>query len=224
MPVNAAWAMHMDDLFERDRQAREWIADPHRFFKAFSRTARRFQHQHPSARLRTMTLVGTPDEFLARRPLQFHAWEETVRVKSWEQVLSTVVAAVAMRQPRLLLDLDRAGLVPWMAKQDPGQDLIQALQASRVTLKLDSLAEAFRMTQWLLLMAGVKLNEAVVQVDPFSDEEWAVREAQLQEKRAEEKRVLREIDLARKQWADAHPEATPGCEDGANWTPESFTF
>ena len=214
----------MDDLIELDRQARTWIAAPHSYFKAFSRTARRFQHQHPSARLRTMTLVGAPEEFLSRRPLQFHVWENTTRVRSWEEVLSTVVAAVARTKPRLLLDLDARGLVPWMVRTDPALDLLEALRRGQVTLKLDSLPEAFRTTQWLLLMAGVKLNEAVVQVDPYTDEEWQVREAQLQEKRADEKRVLREIDLARKQWADAHPEATPGCEDGANWTPESFTF
>ena len=214
----------MDDLIELDRQAREWIAAPHSFFKAFSRTARRFQHQHPSQRLRTMTFVGTPEEFLSRRPLQFHVWDKTTRVASWEQVLSTVVAAVALAQPRLLQDLDRAGLLPWMAKTDPSLDMLDALRQAQVTLRLDSLAEAFRKTQWLLLMAGVKLNEAVVQVDPFTDAEWKVREAQLQEKRAEENRVLREIDLARKQWAEAHPEETPGCEDGAKWSPESFTF
>ena len=214
----------MDDLIELDRQAREWIAAPHSFFKAFSRTARRFQFQNPSPRFRTMTFVGTPEEFLSRRPLQFHVWEKTSRVASWEQVLSTVVAAVALAKPRLLQDLDRAGLLPWMAKADPATDVLDALRQARVTLRLDSLAEAFRKTQWLLLMAGVKLNEAVVQVDPFTDEAWAVREAQIQEKRAEEKRVLREIDLARKQWAETHPEETPGCEDGAKWTPDSFTF
>ena len=53
---------------------------------------------------------------------------------------------------------------------------------------------------------------------------WKVREAQIEARRAEQKRVLREIDLARKQWADAHPEEQPGCGDGAKWTPEPFTF
>lgn len=214
----------MEDLIELDRQAREWIAAPHAFFKAFSRTARRFQHQHPSARLRTMTFVGAPEEFLSSRPLQFHVWENTTRVRSWEEVLSTVVAAVARAKPQLLLDLDRAGLLPWVVRADPSLDLLEALRQAQVTLRLDSLAEAFRKTQWLLLMAGVKLNEAVVQVDPFTDEQWKVREAQIEARRAEQKRVLREIDLARKQWADAHPEEQPGCGDGAKWTPEPFTF
>lgn len=214
----------MDDLRELDRQARAWVAEPHRFFKAFSRTARRFQHQHPSERLRTMTFVGGPDEFLSRRPLRLHLWENTTRVTSWESVLSTVVGAVAMAKPQLLADLDRAGLLAWMAKADPSLDVLESLRRGQVTLRLDSLAEAFRATQWLLLMAGVKLNEAVVQVDPFTDEEWKVRETQLHEKRAEQKRVLREIDLARKQWADAHPEEAADRGEGDGRPPESFTF
>ena len=62
--------MDARELAEKDRTAREWCADPHRYFKAFSRTARRFQQSHPSPRYRVMTLVGGAQDFLPRRPLQ----------------------------------------------------------------------------------------------------------------------------------------------------------
>lgn len=195
---------------ERDRQVREWISDPHRYFKAFSRTARRFQHMHPSARLRVMTFVGKPEEFLARRPIRVSLLERTVPVDSWEGVLSAVVAAVVTTKPALVVELSQAGLVPWMVNKSPSLDLLESFRQGQVTLSLGSLEEAFRSAQWLMLMADVKLNEAVVQVDSYTDAEWKTREAELQAKRAEEKRVLREIDLARKQWAEAHPEEDSG--------------
>ena len=80
---------------------------------------------------------------------------------------------------------------------------MSAFSAGSVTLKLDSLEEAFAAMQWIALMAGVKLNEVVVQVDPFTDAAWRVRAAELQAKRDEQSRVLREIDLARRQYAEA---------------------
>jgi len=189
---------------ERDRQVRDWMADPHRYFKAFSRTARRFQHSHPSARLRVMTFVGRPEEFLSRRPLRVHLLGKTTSVRSWAEVLSAVVATVVTAQPAYVLALAREGLIPWMVNGSDGLDLLEAFRRGQVTLSLDTLSDAFASAQWLMLMAGVKLNDAVVQVDSFTDEEWKAREAELQAKRADEKRILQEIDLARKQYAEAH--------------------
>lgn len=214
--IAAGRTSHSTDLVALDGQVREWIADPHRYFKAFSRTARRFQHTHPSARLRVMTFVGCPEEFLSRRPLRVHLLEKTTPVHSWEEVLSAVVATVVMARPALVLELSRAGLVPWMVNLEPEVDLLEAFRRGKVNLSLNSLADAFRSAQWLMLMADVKLNEAVVQVDSYTDEEWKVREAELQGKRAEEKRILQEIDLARKQYAEAHPEAQRGDASGAS--------
>ena len=72
----------------RDRQAREWCANPHAFFKAFSRTARRFQHMNQSPRYRVMTLVGEAGDFLPLRPLRLQVLGRAMRVSSWEQVFS----------------------------------------------------------------------------------------------------------------------------------------
>lgn len=199
------------DIVELDKLAREWCADPHRFFKAFSRTAREFQRSHPSPRLRTMTLVGKPEEFLEKRPLQFHLWGETTRVGSWAQLLSVVTRQVAMSRPRVVEQLDQAGLAPWMVRKNPEDGLLDAFRKGEVTLKLATVAEAFARAQWLLLMAGVNLNEAVVQVDPFTDEQWKARNREIIAKREAENRVLREIDQAREKWAAEHPD---GVADG----------
>lgn len=197
------------DLQERDRLARTWIDDPHRFFKAFSRTARRFQHAHRSARLSVRTLVGKPDEFLKFKPRLVHLLGRTVPVHSWEEVLSAVVMIVVAERPACVRELGQAGLVPWMAPADPSAELLESFGRGEVTLRLTSREEAFRSAQWLVLMAGVRLNEALVQVDAFTNESWKAREAQLQAKHAEEKRILQEIDQAREQYAADHPDELP---------------
>lgn len=197
------------DWVARDREARTWMADPHAYFKAFSGTARRFQQAHPSARLRVMTFVGRPEEFLSRRPVRVHLLDRTTPVRGWDDVLSAVVAAVVLARPSLVPALSRAGLMPWLVNLEPSVDLLEAFRRGRVTLRLASLEEAFRGAQWLMLMAGVRLNEALVQVDPYADDAaWKAREAALQAKRAEQKRILQEIDAARRQYAEDHPEET----------------
>lgn len=216
----------MEDLVELDRSACQWIANPHAYFKAFSPVAKRFQRRHPSERLRTMTLVGLPGEFLARRPVRFHVWETTTPVRSWQDVLLAAVGAVARTRPDLVRALDQAGLVPWMVRLDPGVDLLEAFRLGRATLRLDSLAEAFRKTQWLLLMAGVKLNEAIVQVNPYTDEEWKVREAEMHARRADERRILREIDEKRRLNGEEPAAATGDAEGNAatDGTSGGFVF
>ena len=208
------------DLLARDREARLWLADPHRYFKAFSRTARRFQHTHPSPRYRVMTLVGGPQEFLRHRPLRVHFLDRTTPVENWADVFATVVREIAVSRPVLLRALEMNGLLPWLVKEDSSADVVDAFCSGAVTLRLATLEEAFRTTQWIALMADVKLNEVLVQVDPFTDEEWRVREAEIQAKRQEENRVLREIDQARRQYAETHvDEFTPPPlgESGTTW-------
>ncbi|MGN0847436.1 MAG: hypothetical protein ACI4RA_08655 [Kiritimatiellia bacterium] len=201
------------DLAAKSREVRAWMADPHRFFKAFSRTARRFQHTHPSPRYRAMTLVGGAAEFLSRRPLRVHLLGQTTPVRSWPEVLAAVVRRIVVVQPDLVRALDAQGLIPWFVKRNAADDVVTAFCAGAVTLKLASQQAAFEATQWIALMADVKLNEVVVQVDPFTDEEWRVRERQLQTKREEQSRVLREIDLARRRYAETHADETATTAD-----------
>lgn len=191
----------------RDRQAREWCANPHAFFKAFSRTARRFQHMNQSPRYRVMTLVGEAGDFLPLRPLRLQVLGRAMRVSSWEQVFSCIVGEVAAAFPQLMQALDRDGRLQWIARSDASADIQQALDDGSATMQFATLDEAFCAVQWLLSMAEVKLNEVIVQVDPYaSDREWLVRQAEIRAKREEEKRVLREIDDARRRYAEEHPE------------------
>ena len=61
--------------------------------------------------------------------------------------------------------------------------------------------------QWLFLMCGIRLNEVVVQVDPYTNEAWRVRKAEIDRKRAAEKAFMEGRRAAQKAWADAHPES-----------------
>lgn len=194
-------------LAEKNRQAREICADPHRFFKAFSRTARRFQHMNPSARYRVMTLVGSAPDFLPRKPLKLAINDRTLRVDSWTDVVALIVRELVTAKPSFILRLSEAGLLPWIENLEPSVDLITAFRNGQTTLRFTSLEEAFLSVQWLLVMCNVKLNEVIVQVDPYaSNAAWHAREEELRAKRAEEARVLREIDQARQKYAEEHPE------------------
>lgn len=200
----------MDNLNEKNLRAREICADPHQFFKAFSRTARRFQHMNPSPRYRVMTLVGGANDFLPRQPLKLLVNGHLLRVASWSDVFAYIVRELVAAQPDYIRRLSTAGLLPWIENANPANDLIQSFENDEATLKFSTLEEAFWSVQWLLVMCDVKLNEVVVQVDPFESEEaWRARQAEIRAKRAEENRVLREIDEARLKYAEEHPDAPP---------------
>ena len=188
-------------LAERDHMVREWLMEPHRYFKAFSPVARGFQNRHRSARFRTMTLVGVADDFLKLRPRIVHLMERTTDVNSWEDVFCAIVRAVVVRCPDELRELDVGGYLSWMTKTDEAEDIVAAFGRGAVRLDFTSLEEAFAAVQWLVLMVGVKLNEVVVQVDPYEDNAaWRARSAEINAKREDEVRILREIDEARRQY------------------------
>ena len=60
--------------------------------------------------------------------------------------------------------------------------------------------------QWLFLMCGIRLNEVIVQVDPYTDEEWRVRKEEIDRKRSEERAFRGGRRAAQKGWAEAHGE------------------
>lgn len=194
-------------LAEKDRQAREWCADPHRFFKAFSRTAKRFQFQNRSPRYRVMTLVGGPNDFLKFHPIKLSICDHLAHVTSWEDVFATAIRELVQAKPAFIRTLSQAGYLPWMENLNPSVDLLTAFQNGEINLKFMTLVEAFCAVQWLIVMCDIKLNDVIVQIDPYESEEaWRKREAELRAKRQEESRVLREIDDARVKWAEEHPE------------------
>ena len=57
----------------------------------------------------------------------------------------------------------------------------------------------------LFLMCGIRLNEVIVQVDPYTDEEWRVRKEEIDRKRSEERAFMEGRRAAQKAWADQHP-------------------
>ena len=200
--------MDARELAEKDRVAREWCADPHRYFKAFSRTARRFQQSHPSPRYRVMTLVGGPQDFLPRRPILLNIFGHTMPVDNWAEVFAYIAGEVVASCPSIVIALERAGMLPWMANLAPaGTGIVEAFRTGQASLTFATLEEGFNSILWLLAMADVKFNEVLVQVDPYASEaDWRARESAMRAKREEENRVLREIDEARRRYAEAHPE------------------
>ena len=61
--------------------------------------------------------------------------------------------------------------------------------------------------QWLFLMCGIRLNEVIVQVDPYTDEEWRVRKEEIDRKRSEERAFMEGRRAAQKAWTKAHPDS-----------------
>ena len=68
-------------------------------------------------------------------------------------------------------------------------------------------AEVVARVQWLFLMCGIRLNEVIVQVDPYTDEEWRVRKEEIDRKRSEERAFMEGRRAAQKAWAAVHTEA-----------------
>ena len=76
------------------------------------------------------------------------------------------------------------------------------LAAGSLSPEFTSLEEVVARVQWLFLMCGVRLNEVIVQVDPYTDEAWAVRKAEIDSRRAADKAFLEGRRAAQKAWAE----------------------
>ncbi|MDY5596705.1 MAG: hypothetical protein SPG40_04305, partial [Kiritimatiellia bacterium] len=77
----------------------------------------------------------------------------------------------------------------------------------RINPQFADWAEVVARVQWLFLMCGIRLNEVIVQVDPYTDEEWRVRKAEIDRKRSEEWAFMEGRRAAQKAWAAVHTEA-----------------
>ena len=51
-------------------------------------------------------------------------------------------------------------------------------------------------------MCGIRLNEVIVQVDPYTDEEWRVRKEEIDRKRSEERAFMEGRRAAQKAWTE----------------------
>jgi len=184
----------------------DMLSSPHRYFKAFGPEARDFQRRHRSERLRTMTLVASAAELARLKPLRVSLDRIEFPIKSWEEVFALVMSRLAAAQPANFEALQLAGELEWLGCPADGKPIEQVLEDGELCPGFASIEEVVRRIQWLFLMGGIRLNEAIVQVDPYTDEEWAVRIEDIRRRRAEDKAFMEGRRAAQKAWAEAHPE------------------
>jgi len=160
-----------------------WLADPHAFFRSFGPEARTFQARNRSERLRVMTLVAPAEELAGLRPVCVSLDDERVESSSWEGVFSVVAARLLTARPQTFAALQAAGELGWLGCPCGGAQAADLLETGLLKPVFSSLAEVVGRVQWLFLMCGIRLNEVVVQVDPYTDAEWSVRREELRRKR-----------------------------------------
>ena len=187
-------------------QVGEWIANPHAYFKAFGPEARTFQKRHPSERLRTMTLVMPAAQLAEKRPVLISLDGLDVRVKSWSDVFSTAVKRLSVANSATFDALQSAGELQWLGCDPSGNSLASLIESGRINPQFGNWSEVVACVQWMFLMCGIRLNEVVVQVDPYTDEEWRVRKEEIDRKRSEERAFMEGRRAAQKAWTESHPD------------------
>ena len=183
-----------------------WLENPHAAFKAFGPEARAFQNRHRSERLRTMTLVARAEELVAKRPVYLSVDGADEKVTSWENVFAVAAARLMSAHSRTFEALQAAGELAWLGCPANGAPVAVVLEAGALKPGFGDLGEVVRRVQWLFLMCGFRLNEIIVQVDPYTDEEWKVRRAAILKRRADDKAFMEGRRAAQKAWAEEHPE------------------
>jgi len=187
-------------------QVDEWLANPRAFFRVFGPEARAFQVRNRSERLRVMTLVAPAGELAGMKPVCISLDGVREDADSWEKVFSTVAARLLMARPRTFEALQSAGELGWLGCPFGGAPVADMMTAGLLKPAFTSLDEVVGRVQWLFLMCGIRLNEVVVQVDPYTDAEWNVRREALRRKRAEKREFVKGRRAAQKAWAALHPD------------------
>ena len=187
-------------------QVGKWIANPHAYFKSFGPEAREFQRTHRSERLRTMTLVAPAAELAALRPVRLSLDGREVVVRSWSDAFSCAVSRLVAANPEAFNALQAAGQLEWLGCSATGEAVAAMLEAGRINPQFADWAEVVARVQWLFLMCGIRLNEVIVQVDPYTDAEWRVRKEEIDRKRSEERAFMEGRRAAQKAWTESHPD------------------
>lgn len=185
----------------------EWLSNPHAYFRAFGREAREFQRRHRSQRLRVMTLVAPAAELAAFRPLCISVDRSESRVDSWQQAFAITAARLAAANPATFVALQAAGEIAWMGCDPGGVPIAAAIEGGSLRPAFSSLEEVVWRIQWLFLVCGIRLNEVIAQVDPYTDDEWKVRAEDIRRRREADRAFMEGRRAAQKAWAEAHPEA-----------------
>ena len=188
-------------------QVGEWIASPPAYFSAVGPEARTSQKKHPSGRLLTMTLVAPAVELAVLRPVRLSLDGREVVNKSWSEAFSCTVSRLVAANPATFDALQVAGRLEWLGCSPAGEAVSAMLEAGRINPQFADWAEVVARVQWLFLMCGIRLNEVIVQVDPYTDEEWRVRKEEIDRKRSEERAFMEGRRAAQKAWTEAHPDS-----------------
>lgn len=183
----------------------EWLANPHAYFKAFGREAREFQARHRSERLRTMTLVAPAAEIAKLRPKCICLDRASETVDSWEAAFSRTCGKLLEARPQTFAALQDAGELAWLGCPAGGVRVAEAYEADALQPTFEELSQVVYRIQWLFLMCGIRLNEVVLQADPYTDAAWKERLEDLRRKRAADKAFMDGRRAAQKAWAEAHP-------------------
>lgn len=183
-------------------KVREWIANPYSYFKSFGPEAREFQRRHRSERLRTMTLVAEAEKLAGFRPVMVSIDGRDVAVESWGDAFATFVSRLVAANPTVFMALQESGELEWLGCTADGDPISTVINEGRLAPQFADWSEVVARVQWLALMCGIRLNEVIVQVDPYTDEEWKVRKEELDRKRAADKEFMEGRRAAQKAWAE----------------------
>ena len=129
-------------------------------------------------------------ELAEKRPVCVSLDGVEIRVRSWSDVFSCVVSRLVAAHEETFVALQSAGELGWLGCGAGNESVAAVLEAGRLNPQFADWAEVVARVQWLFLMCGIRLNEVVVQVDPYTNEAWRVRKPEIDRKRAEEKAFM----------------------------------
>ena len=140
------------------------------------------------------------------RPVRLPLDGREVVAKSWSEAFSCAVSRLVVANPATFDALQAAGHLEWLGCCATGEAVSAMMESGRINPQFADWAEVVARVQWLFLMCGIRLNEVIVQVDPYTDEEWRVRKEEIDRKRSEERAFMEGRRAAQKAWAEAHGE------------------
>jgi len=152
-----------------------------------------------------MTLVAPAEVLSGFKPVCVSLDGACEEASSWEEVFSVATSRLLAARPQTFAALQTAGELVWLGCPCGGAPVSDMLAAGLLKPSFAALSDVVGRVQWLFLMCGIRLNEVVVQVDPYTDESWAVRREELRRKRAEEQAFMKGRRAAQKSWAESHP-------------------
>ena len=141
------------------------------------------------------------------RPVRLPLDGREVVAKSWSEAFSCAVSRLVVANPATFDALQAAGHLEWLGCTPAGDAVSAMMEAGRINPQFADWAAVVARVQWLFLMCGIRLNEVIVQVDPYTDEEWRVRKEEIDRKRSEERAFMEGRRAAQKAWAAEHTEA-----------------